>query len=137
MVDTDNMNNGDPVKSRFYTRDVDKMNPRRRYNLAYKALMDKISRKKPMIMGTDVGGVPGGEVMNGVRVMKDPEMGVSRDELQRYLNARGDFRMGALASILGVPFAAAKGLQKTVRDNSLDGEKPSFRDALRMLAQNL
>jgi hypothetical protein len=137
MVDTDNMNNGDPVKSRFYTRDVDKMNPRRRYNLAYKALMDKIQRRNPMIMGTDVRGVPGAEVMNGMRVMKNPEMGVSRDELQRYLNARGDFRMGALASILGVPFAAAKGLQKTVRDNSLDGQKPSFRDALRMLAENL
>ena len=131
------MDNGDPVKSRFYTRDVDKMNPRRRYNLAYKALRDKVQRKSPMIMGTDVRGVPGGEVMNGVRVMKNPEMGVSRDELQRYLNARGDFRMGALGSILGVPFAATKGLQKTIRDNSLDGQKPKFGETLRMLLENL
>ena len=90
-----------------------------------------------MIMGTDVRGVPGGEVMNGVRVMKNPEMGVSRDELQRYLNARGDFRMGALGSILGVPFAATKGLQKTIRDNSLDGQKPKFGETLRMLLENL
>lgn len=131
------MNNGDPVRSRFYTRDVDKMRPRRRYNLAYKALRDKIQRRNPMIMGADVPGTPGVEMNQGFRIMKNPEMGVSRDELQRYLNARGDFRMGALASVLGVPFAAAKGVQKTVRDNSLDGQKPSFGDALRMLSANL
>lgn len=90
-----------------------------------------------MIMGADVPGTPGVEMNQGFRIMKNPEMGVSRDELQRYLNARGDFRMGALASVLGVPFAAAKGVQKTVRDNSLDGQKPSFGDALRMLSANL
>lgn len=124
---------GDPVKSRPYTRDVDKMNPRRRYNLAYNALRDKVQNKRPMIMGTDVPGIPGGEMEGDFRVMKNPEMGVSRDELQEYVNTRGDFRLGALFSLLGVPFAAGKAVQRNVQDNSLNGEKPSFGDALRML----
>ena len=125
--------NGDPVKSRPYTRDVDKMNPRRRYNLAYDALRDKFQRKQPMIMGADVPGLPGVEMEGDVRVMRNPEMGVTRDELQDYVNSRGDFRLGALLSVLGVPFAGAKGIQKTVKDNSISGQKPSFGDALRML----
>lgn len=89
-----------PFKERF-ARNVLKQNPNMRYGNQLEALERKLVREHrgdfgaretvydpPRIMGTEVGGVPGIEEIDGERVMTRPGMGVSLADEQAQQNQK-------------------------------------------------